>query len=74
MKWIFLLIAGMLEISWAVSLKFTYGFSRLLPSAITVGLMAASFYLLALAVREFLLVPLMQFGQESEFWELPLSE
>lgn len=52
MKWIFLLIAGMLEISWAVGLKFTHGFSRLLPSAAAVGLMTASFYFLALAVRE----------------------
>lgn len=52
MKWIFLLIAGMLEISWAVSLKFTHGFSRVVPSVVTVGLMAASFYFLALAVRE----------------------
>lgn len=52
MKWIFLLIAGMLEISRAVSLKFTHGFCRVVPSVVTVGLMAASFYFLALAVRE----------------------
>ena len=51
MAWIFLSVAGLLEIAWAVGLKYTDGFSRPWPSALTVGAMAASMYFLALAVR-----------------------
>lgn len=51
MKWIFLLIAGLLEISWAVGLKFSHGFSLLIPSVITVLCMIFSFYFLALALK-----------------------
>lgn len=52
MKWIFLLLAGLLEIAWAVGLKYSEGFSRLLPSAVTVICMIASFYFLSLALKE----------------------
>lgn len=51
MAWVWLTLAGLLEIVWAVGLKYTDGFTRLVPSALTVAAMAASVYLLALAVR-----------------------
>ena len=51
MAWLCLTAAGLLEIVWAVGLKYTDGFTRLVPSAITVAAMVASVYLLALAVR-----------------------
>lgn len=50
--WIFLLIAAMLEIVWAIGLKFTAGFTRPWPSVGTISAMAASMYLLALAARD----------------------
>jgi quaternary ammonium compound-resistance protein SugE len=51
MAWIWLTAAGLLEIVWAVGLKYTEGFTRLGPSAITLAAMAASVYCLAVAVR-----------------------
>jgi quaternary ammonium compound-resistance protein SugE len=51
MAWIWLTLAGLLEIVWAVGLKYTEGFTRLWPSVITAGAMAASVYFLALALR-----------------------
>ena len=51
MAWVWLTLAGLLEIVWATGLKYTEGFTRLLPSAITVAAMIASIYLLGLAVR-----------------------
>jgi quaternary ammonium compound-resistance protein SugE len=51
MAWICLVLAGLLEIVWATGLKYTDGFTRVLPSAITVAAMIASVYFLALAVR-----------------------
>ena len=51
MAWIFLTVAGLLEVVWAVGLKYTDGFTRLAPSAITLAAMAASMYCLAVAVR-----------------------
>ena len=51
MAWLWLILAGLLEVVWAVGLKYTDGFTRLVPSAITVAAMIASVYLLALAVR-----------------------
>ena len=51
MAWVWLALAGLLEIVWAVGLKYTDGFTRLVPSAITAGAMIASVYFLALAVR-----------------------
>lgn len=52
MSWWLLLLAGLFEIGWAVGLKFTHGFTRLVPSLITLVCMAVSFVLLALAMRE----------------------
>ena len=51
MAWIYLVGAGLLEIVWAVGLKYTDGFTKFTPSAITLAAMAASMYFLALAVR-----------------------
>jgi quaternary ammonium compound-resistance protein SugE len=51
MAWIWLTVAGLLEVVWAVGLKYTEGFTRLLPSAVTVAAMLASVYCLAIAVR-----------------------
>ena len=51
MNWIYLLIAGILEIGWAVGLKYTEGWSKLYPSLITVVLMIASFQFLSLALK-----------------------
>lgn len=49
--WACLLAAGLLEVVWAVALKQAGGFSRLLPSAVGITAAAASFFLLALALR-----------------------
>ncbi len=51
MHWMFLFIAGLFEISWAVGLKFTHGFTQLIPSVLTVAGMVASFYFLSLALK-----------------------
>lgn len=51
MAWINLIIAGIFEIAWAVSLKYTVGFSRLGPTLFTVLGMIASFYFLAQALK-----------------------
>lgn len=52
MAWIVLVLAGLLEIAWAVGLKYTDGFTRLWPSVGTLVAMAASVVLLAIAVRD----------------------
>jgi quaternary ammonium compound-resistance protein SugE len=49
--WVVLFFAGLLEIGWAVGLKFTEGFSRPLPSILTALCMIASLGLLGLALR-----------------------
>ncbi|MCX8506624.1 MAG: quaternary ammonium compound efflux SMR transporter SugE [Alphaproteobacteria bacterium] len=51
MTWIYLALAGLCEIAWAVSIKFTVGFTRLWWSVFTITAMAASMYLLSLAMR-----------------------
>jgi quaternary ammonium compound-resistance protein SugE len=51
MAWIFLGVAGLLEIVWAIGLKYADGFTKPMPSAITFVAMVASVYFLALAVR-----------------------
>lgn len=51
MSWVFLFVAGLFEIGWAVGLKYAEGFTRLWPSALTVASMAISVTLLALALR-----------------------
>ena len=51
MSWIYLSLAGLLEIVWAIGLKYTEGFTRLWPSVITIVAMAASVWFLALALK-----------------------
>ena len=51
MAWIILVLAGLFEVAWAVGLKYTDGFTRLLPSVATLAAMAVSVGLLALAVK-----------------------
>lgn len=51
MHWMFLFIAGLFEISWAVGLKFSHGFTQIIPSILTIIGMIASFYFLALALK-----------------------
>lgn len=51
MAWIYLVIAGMLEIGWAIGLKYTEGWTKLVPSVITASIMIASFYFLSLALK-----------------------
>ena len=51
MAWVWLTVAGLLEIVWAVGLKYTDGFTRLWPSVVTIAAMVASVYCLAVAVR-----------------------
>lgn len=51
MAWSILFVAGLLEIAWAIGLKYTEGFSRLVPSVLTLGAMAGSVILLGLALK-----------------------
>jgi quaternary ammonium compound-resistance protein SugE len=51
MAWAVLFVAGLMEIGWAIGLKYTEGFSRLVPSALTLACMAGSIILLGLAVK-----------------------
>lgn len=51
MAWVWLTIAGLLEVVWAVSMKKSAGFTRFWPTVITVAVMVASFLLLAKAMK-----------------------
>ena len=51
MAWAILFAAGLLEIGWAIGLKYTEGFSRLVPSVLTLAAMAGSILLLGLALK-----------------------
>lgn len=51
MSWIYLVVAGLLEVAWAVGLKYTEGFTRLWPSVFTLAAMAASVGMLGVALR-----------------------
>lgn len=51
MNWIILFVAGLLEIGWAVGLKYTDGFTKLWPTVGTVFSLIASFLLLGLALK-----------------------
>lgn len=52
MSWLILFFAGLFEVGWAIGLKYTEGFSRPLPTLLTVAAMAASLGLLGLAMRD----------------------
>jgi quaternary ammonium compound-resistance protein SugE len=51
MAWLALILAGLLEIGWAVGLKYTAGFTRALPTVLTVASMVASLGLLGLSLK-----------------------
>ena len=51
MSWIYLIIAGLLEIAWAIGLKYTEGFTRLWPSVATLCAMMVSLGLLSAALK-----------------------
>ncbi len=51
MAWILLVLAGLLEVGWAIGLKYTEGFTRPLPSVLTVASMVLSMALLGLATK-----------------------
>ena len=51
MNWSILFLAGLLEIAWAIGLRHSTGFTRPLPSVLTLLAMGISFYLLSLALR-----------------------
>ncbi len=51
MPWTLLFFAGLFEVAWAIGLKYTDGFSKLVPSALTVGAMVVSVVLLGLAMK-----------------------
>jgi quaternary ammonium compound-resistance protein SugE len=51
MAWLVLAAAGLLEIGWAIGLKYTDGFTRLVPSVLTLAAMAGSIILLGLALK-----------------------
>lgn len=52
MAWLILVFAGLLEVAWAVGLKYSEGFSRPLPTVATVATLLLSFWLLGLAMRD----------------------
>jgi quaternary ammonium compound-resistance protein SugE len=51
LAWLFLFVAGLCEVAWAIALKYSEGFSRLYPSMATLAAMAASIGLLGLALK-----------------------
>ncbi|MBI5763123.1 MAG: quaternary ammonium compound efflux SMR transporter SugE [Planctomycetes bacterium] len=51
MAWIILIVAGLFETAWAIGLKYTHGFTRPWPSALTIAAIVISMYLLEIAAR-----------------------
>ncbi|RYG79583.1 QacE family quaternary ammonium compound efflux SMR transporter, partial [bacterium] len=51
MPWTLLLVAGLLEVGWAIGLRYTEGFTRPLPTVLTIAAMASSVLLLGIAMR-----------------------
>ena len=51
MYWTFLFLAGLLEIAWVIGLKYSQGFTVLIPSLLTVSCMTVGFWLLSVAMR-----------------------
>jgi quaternary ammonium compound-resistance protein SugE len=51
MAWTCLVIAGLMEVAWAIGLKYTEGWTKLYPSVVTAAAMIASFYFLSVAVK-----------------------
>jgi len=72
MSWVFLLIAGVFEIVWAIGLKYTDGFTRLWPSVGTIVAMGVSFLFLSYALK---VIPIgtAYAVWTSTFWPEPFS-
>ena len=51
MSWVYLFVAGLFEIGWAIGLKYTNGFTRLVPTVLTAISMAISLGLLGIALK-----------------------
>ena len=51
MPWFLLFVAGVLEVGWAIGLKYTEGFTRVVPSVLTLAAMAGSVFLLGIAMK-----------------------
>ena len=51
MAWILLVVAGLLEVVWAIGLKYTDGFTKTLPTTVTIAAMIASVWLLGVAMK-----------------------
>ena len=51
MSWVYLFVAGLFEIGWAIGLKYTEGFTRLVPTLLTAASMAVSLFLLGIALK-----------------------
>ena len=51
MKWVYLVIAGIFEVGWAIGLKYSQGFTKTMPSILTLIGMVASFYFLSLSIK-----------------------
>ena len=51
MAWVYLTVAGLFEIGWAIGLKYSHGFSRPVPSLLTVAAMVMSVWLLSIAMK-----------------------
>lgn len=52
MAWVYLAIAGVFEMGWAIGLKYTEGFTRPMPTILTIGAMIISIALLGIALRD----------------------
>ena len=51
MAWVYLVVAGLFECGWAIGIKYTDNFTRLIPSVLTITAMAISFWLLSMAMK-----------------------
>jgi quaternary ammonium compound-resistance protein SugE len=52
MAWILLVVAGLMETGWAIGLKYTEGWTKLVPSLVTIAFMAGSFFLLSKSLKD----------------------
>ena len=75
MAWVYLVLAGLLEVGWAIGLKYTEGFTRPLPSLLTAVSIAGSMYLLAVAAQR-LQGALTELGPAQRKWisELQITQ
>ncbi|MDQ0247742.1 quaternary ammonium compound-resistance protein SugE [Bacillus fengqiuensis] len=50
MAWVYIIMAGLLEIVWVIGLKYSHGFTEMIPSIVTVAIITFSFFLLSKAL------------------------